>query len=131
VGDVLYVSQSSFLVQNARNLYYANNYQNDAQEEVDFLSFREYLETITVPEGREINRKEFERWLSKQKKQDLGAHHVFEELRGVLTGPDVESPWLSLEHYLALGIRQSLFPAAVRSKVYVIFEKYLTFMSAT
>lgn len=128
VGDVLYVSQSSFLVQNARNLYYANNYQNDAQEEVDFLSFREYLETITVPEGREINRKEFERWFSKQKKQDLGAHHVFEELRGVLTGPDVESPWLSLENYLALGIRQSLFPAAVRSKVYAIFEKYLTFM---
>jgi hypothetical protein len=128
VGDVLYVSHSSFLVQNARNLYYANNYQNNAQEEVDFLSFREYLETIAVPEGLEINRKDFERWFSKQKNQDLSAHHVFEEFRGVLTGPDVDSPWLSRGNYLALGIRQSLFPAPLRSKVYAIFEKYLSFM---
>ena len=47
-GDILYVTRSPFLAQNARTLYYANGYRNDDQE-VDFLSFREYLESIHVP----------------------------------------------------------------------------------
>ena len=47
-GDILYVTRSPFLVQNARDLYYANGYNNEEQH-VDFLSFREYLESIHVP----------------------------------------------------------------------------------
>jgi tRNA A37 threonylcarbamoyladenosine biosynthesis protein TsaE len=128
VGDILYVSHSSFLVQNARNLYYANGYQNDAQENVDFLSFREYLETIEVPNGREINRKDFEVWFSKQSQKDLVAHQLFEEFRGVLTGPNVDTPWLSRQDYLALGVKQSLFPVNSRNTVYGVFDKYLAFM---
>ncbi|NQY65340.1 MAG: UvrD-helicase domain-containing protein [Alteromonadaceae bacterium] len=128
VGDILYVSHSSFLVKNARNLYYANGYQNDDQEEVDFLSFREYLETIAVPEGREINRKDFELWFNKQTQKGLVAHKLFEEFKGALTGPNVDSPWLSRQDYLALGIRQSLFSIDYRNNVYDIFEKYLVYM---
>ncbi len=47
-GDVLYVTRSAFLVQNARALYGAHNYENPDQE-ASFLSFREYLESIAVP----------------------------------------------------------------------------------
>ena len=50
VGDVLYVTQSSYLVKNSRDLYYAHNYDNEDQQ-VDFLSFQEFLESIYVPEG--------------------------------------------------------------------------------
>jgi len=37
-GSVLYVTNSPYLVQNARDLYYANYYTNDDQE-VEFLSY--------------------------------------------------------------------------------------------
>lgn len=129
VGDVLYVSHSSYLVQNSRNLYYANGYQNNHQDEVDFLSFGEYLESIQVPEGREANRKDFEGWYLRHSKKDLAAYEVFEEFRGVLTGPNFETAWLSRQQYLQLGVRQSLFAKEKRSAVYDIFEKYLTFLN--
>ncbi len=44
-GDVLYVSHSPFLVQSARNLYYAHNYDNGDQN-VEFLSFRVIMTNI-------------------------------------------------------------------------------------
>lgn len=128
VGDVLYVSLSDYLVQNSRNLYYADNYQNDHQEEVDFLSFNEYLETIAVPAGKEVTRRDFERWFIKQTTHKLPQHKVFEEFRGVLTGPDVHQPWLEREAYLALGVKQSLFDNETRKQVYALFEKYLDFL---
>jgi len=128
VGDILYVSHSPFLVKNARNLYYADGYHNSLQEEVDFLSFREYLETIEVPAGREINRKDFENWFNKQGKKGLAAHKVFEEFKGVLTGPSTDCAWLSRAQYVSLGIRQSLFSSEIRHSVYDLFEKYLAFM---
>lgn len=59
-GDLLYVTLSSYLVHNARRLYYAANYVNEAQF-VDFLSFQEFLETIRIPKGREVT---VERFLS-------------------------------------------------------------------
>lgn len=128
VGDILYVSHSSFLVQNARNLYYADGYHNSLQEEVDFLSFREYLETIEVPAGREINRKDFENWFNKQNKKDLAAHKVFEEFKGVLAGPSIDCAYLLRSQYMALGVKQSLFSTEIRDSVYDLFEKYLAFM---
>ncbi|MBL4941347.1 MAG: UvrD-helicase domain-containing protein [Colwellia sp.] len=129
VGDILYVSHSPYLVQSARNLYYANGYQNAHQEEVDFLSFREYIETIAVPDGREVTRQDFESWFNQQRYKNLAAHKLYEEFRGVLTGPSVESPWLKRPQYLALGVRQSLFSVDQRTAVYDVFEKYRRFMT--
>ena len=88
IGDVLYVSHSPYLVQNSHQLYYAHEYKNELQDQVDFLSFREYLETIEVPEGREVTRSDFEGWFSRHRVGGNGikdAHKLFEEFRGVLT----------------------------------------------
>lgn len=128
IGDVLYVSHSAFLVQNSRDLYYAHGYENPDQEGVDFLSFTEYLESIHVPQGREVSRRDFERWFSRQPKNKLSAHRLYEEFRGVLTGPSVDEPWLSRDDYLNLGVRQSLFGDTVRAEVYDLFTKYLKFL---
>jgi superfamily I DNA/RNA helicase len=35
---------------------------------------------------------------------------------------------LSLEAYLALGVRQSLYPKDLRPQVYALFQKYLDFL---
>ncbi len=100
IGDVLYVSLSPFLVQTARNLYYANGYNNDGQQ-VDFLSFKEFLESIKVPPGREITLKEFEGWFQRHRAGSglKDAHTLFEEFRGVITGPATETAWLSRQDY--------------------------------
>src|SRR5690606_8668705 len=42
IGDVLYVTQSAYLVKNSRDLYYSHHYRNEEQK-VDFLSFQEFL----------------------------------------------------------------------------------------
>ena len=125
-GDVLYVTHSPFLTQNSRNLYYANGYQGDHQN-LDFLSFREFLETIQVPDGREVTYQAFRGWFDRYRKVGKldDAHKLFEEFQGVLTGPLVESPWLSREQYLNLGIKQTIFLEEERTQVYDLFEKYL------
>ncbi len=51
-GEVLYVTQSAFLAQGARDIYYANGFEHSGQEAV-FLSYREFVESIHVPQGRE------------------------------------------------------------------------------
>ncbi|MGS0758519.1 hypothetical protein ACVBEH_29650, partial [Roseateles sp. GG27B] len=51
-GRVLYVTQSPYLAQSARALYGAHGYENTTQE-AEFLSYREFLETLRVPAGRE------------------------------------------------------------------------------
>lgn len=129
VGDVLYVSLSPFLVQTARNLYYANGYSNDDQQ-VDFLSFREFLETIKVPPGREITLKEFEGWFQRHKAGSglKDAHTLFEEFRGVITGPATQTAWLSRQDYLGLGVKQSIFTDEQRGQVYDLFERYLQYL---
>lgn len=128
-GDVLYVTHSSFLTQNSRNLYYANGYRGEHQN-LDFLSFREFLETIQVPAGREVNYQVFRGWFERYRKAGKldDAHKLFEEFRGVLTGPVVESPWLSREQYLNLGVKQTIFPDEERPRVYDLFEKYLIWL---
>ncbi|MCX8070364.1 MAG: hypothetical protein N2738_07660, partial [Thermodesulfovibrionales bacterium] len=86
-GEGIYVTLSSYLSDNARKLYYSNNYDNEEQE-VSFLSFREYLETISVPNGREISYSVFAGWLNRFPKQMrvTDANKLYEEFRGVITG---------------------------------------------
>ena len=130
-GDVLYVSLSPYLVQSARNLYYANHYNNENQE-VDFLSFKELLESIQVPEGHEITVKHFESWFARNKGNSKlkNSHKLFEEFRGVLTGPSIDKAWLARDEYLSLGVKQSIFNEEERPTVYELFERYLKFLTS-
>ena len=127
-GEVLYVTHSAYLAQNARNLYYANGFEQAAQEAM-FLSYREFVESIHVPAGREAVWRDFVGWFQRirqafrdQAFRDIDGHQVFEEIRGVITAGD--RGVLSREDYLALGVRQSIFPASQRDKLYDLFEKY-------
>ena len=128
-GEVLYVTRSPFLVRNSRDLYYALQYENDEQE-VSFLSFAEYLASLRVPAGRELHYRDFARWFAGHR---VGSglndpHQVFEEFQGVLTGASTDRAYLALEDYLALGVKQSIFQADERERVYALFRKYLAFL---
>ena len=127
-GNVLYVTQSAFLAQSARGLYYAHGYANEAQE-VDFLSFRDVLASLKIPPGRAIGYRDFEAFFARHK-QALrleDANQTFEEIRGVLSA-EVTGP-LSREAYLALGVRQSLFPVETRDGIYTFFERYRAWLA--
>lgn len=128
-GDILYVTLSPYLAENARSIYYSNEYENDGQN-IDFLSFKELLETIRVPEGREINYREFERWFERYKHHApiKNTHQLYEEFNGVLTGYPVDRAILGRSDYLNLGVRRSIFLNSDREAVYDIFEKYLDFL---
>ncbi len=125
-GHGLYLTRSSFLVENARSLYYAHRYANDGQE-VDFLSLSELVETIQVPSGREARWRDFAAWFERHR----GAfklrepHRIFEEVTGVLTGSAEKGPYLGEDEYLALGVRQSIFLGEERHTVYRVFERWL------
>ncbi len=128
VGEVLYVTLSPYLVKNSRDLYFAHHYENEDQN-VDFFSFEEFLESIHVPEGKPIDFHRFEEWFTRQRQHKItDAHKLFEEFKGVLTGPSVAVAWLSREDYLALGVKQSIFLESERAMVYDIFERYLPFL---
>ncbi len=128
IGDVLYVTQSAYLVKNSRDLYYANHYENPDQQ-VDFLSFQEFLESIRVPTGKPITFQAFQNWFSRFRQGQLkDGHKIFEEFRGVITGPATDKSWLSREDYLNLGVKESIFLGEERGAVYDIFEKYLKFL---
>ncbi len=128
VGDVLYVTQSAYLVKNSRDLYYAHHYDNPEQQ-IDFLSFQEFLESIRVPSGKPITFQAFQQWFSRHRHGKLkDAHKLFEEFRGVITGPATDKSWLSLEDYLNLGVKESIFLAEEREAVYDVFEQYLSFL---
>ena len=131
-GRVLYVTQSAYLAQAARSLYGAHGYENDCQE-VEFLSYRELLETIRVPIGREVRFTDFEPWFHRHRTalrgdvQGTDAFALFEEFRGVL-GARPDAP-LSLDDYQALGVRQSLFPAGVaRDAIHGLFGRYVKWL---
>ncbi len=128
-GEVLYITLSPYLVENSRNLYYSMSYENEKQE-IDFLSFKEYLETIEIPEGREITYREFDVWYAKHRQtaKIKDSHKVFEEFKGVLTGSIIDKPYLSREEYLGLGVRQSVFTGEERSNLYDVFVKYLDYL---
>jgi len=128
-GDILYVTRSSYLVHNSRELYYAAGYANEDQQ-IDFFSFQEYLESIHVPTGREMSFREFTGWFTRHRVASRlkDAHQLFEEFRGVITGPVTDAPYLAREAYLTLGIKQSIYTHEERERVYDLFEKYLAVM---
>lgn len=128
IGDVLYVSLSPYLVESARALYRSNGYDNDDQQ-VDFLSFAEFLESVRVPSGREANYADFEAWFKRHRPSKSSGlsdpHALFEEFRGVITGGAGERAWLDVAEYGALGVRQSIFPVSERAAVHALFLRYV------
>jgi len=128
-GHVLYVTLSPFLVENAAALYASYGYSNDSHE-IDFLSFKEYVETIAIPPGSEVTFRQFDAWFTRHRASTKirESYKLFEEFKGVLSGMNPEKPYLGREEYLALGVRQSVFLADERPQVYDLFEKYLRFL---
>ncbi|RDK07243.1 ankyrin repeat domain-containing protein [Cupriavidus lacunae] len=127
-GAVLYVTHSAYLARNARDLYYANGFEHSAQE-AEFLSYREFVESIRVPQGREAGWRDFAQWFERQRQQfrDVDGHQAFEEIRGVITAS--AHGVLDRDAYLALGVRQSIFGADMRSRVYDLFERYRAWLA--
>ena len=127
-GEVLYVTHSAFLAQSARNLYYANGFERDGQDAV-FLSYREFVESIKVPAGREAGWRDFAGWFSRvrQNFKDVDAHQAFEEIRGVIAAGS--GGVLTRAGYLALGVRQSIFTEDRRDLLYDLFEKYCIWLA--
>ncbi len=130
-GRVLYVTLSAYLAQGARALHAALGFENPKQE-VDFLSYRELLETLRVPPGREVTLPLFGGWCERHRQAlrklgELDAHALFEEFRGVI-GAQPAGP-LSLADYLALGARQSLLDAAQRERAHELFQRYRAWLA--
>lgn len=127
-GEVLYVTLSAFLADSARDLYYGNGFESDAQD-VTFLSYRAFAETIRVPQGREAQWRDFNGWFGRMRQawRDIDPHQAFEEIRGVIAsgGQGV----LSRQAYGTLGVRQSIFPQGRRDAVYDLFEKYRSWLA--
>ncbi|EXI81659.1 MAG: putative recombination protein RecB [Candidatus Accumulibacter appositus] len=127
---MLYVTHSSYLAQSARDLYYANGFERSGQEAV-FLSYREFVESIRVPPGREASWRDFAGWFGRMRQtfREFDGHQVFEEIRGVLAAG--AGGVLSRADYLALGVRQSIFPVDLRDRLYELFEKYRGWLAET
>lgn len=123
-GNILYVSLSSYLVNNARKIYFSNNYQNSNQE-IDFLSFDEFVSTIKVPEGKCMNFDHFKLWIQRYNLKKLSADKIYEEFKGTLTGVNTTKEHLNKEDYVNLGVRESLFTNDNKEKIYSLFLKYL------
>ncbi len=129
-GDVLYVTLSPFLVDNSSMLYYSGNYINESQN-VDFLSFRDFLDTLKVIAGKEVDYKDFNNWLQ-PRKHSFGIkdeYKLFEEFKGVITGLDITKPFMDKATYLELGVKQSIFLKNEREKVYEAFTRYINFLN--
>ncbi|MEI8102802.1 MAG: AAA family ATPase [Chlorobium sp.] len=126
-GEVLYVTHSVYLAQNARNIYYGNGFEHSGQE-AHFLSYREFVESLRVPAGREATWRDFSAWFFRMQNSFKGidAHQAFEEIRGVITAG--EGGNLSREEYGLLGVRQSIFPENQRDRLYDLFVKYLQWL---
>ena len=128
-GQVAYLSLSPYLVENAERIYYASGYQNDGQE-VDFISFEEYLQSIRVPAGREVTFRDFDGFYARYRQtfKFKEPYKLYEEFKGVLTGSVVDKAYLSREDYLSLGVKQSIFLQAERDRIYDLFERFLEFL---
>ncbi|MFZ1099647.1 MAG: UvrD-helicase domain-containing protein [Steroidobacteraceae bacterium] len=129
-GEALYVTQSAFLARNARDLYYASGFEREDQN-VEFLSYRELIESIRIPPGREVTWRDFEAWFARQRQAFRGieGHQALEEIRGVLAA--CPSGVLSREEYRALGVRRSIFGEADRGRLYDLFERYRAHLVAS
>ncbi len=128
-GNILYVTLSPYLVENASAIYSSFGYENSNQQ-VDFLSFYEYLSTIKMPQGQEVTFQLFEQWISRYRVSHKikDAYKVFEEFKGVLTGSVVDKPYLSQDDYLNLGVKQSIFSQEERPVIYDLFSRYIAWL---
>ena len=130
-GKILYISLSNYLVSNAQKSYFAFNYLNE-QQDINFLSFHEFIETIEIPSGQAITEDMFLKWFTKQnlpKHYGVGdGRELFEEFTGVITGSVLDEPYLSREEYQNLGVKQSIFSFEQRKGIYDLFQKYLQFL---
>jgi len=129
IGDVLYVTHSPYLVKNSRDIYFSLNYENEDQQ-VDFFSYQEFLESIHIPDGSEVHFRDFSRWFSQVKKSRSlnDPYKMMEEFKGVLTGTLSEDAYLSSDAYMTLGIKQSIFDQRERREVYDLFDSYRRFL---
>ncbi|MBI3044715.1 MAG: hypothetical protein HYY78_18005 [Betaproteobacteria bacterium] len=129
-GEVLYVTHSAYLAQSARNIYYANGFEHGGQEAV-FLSYREFVESIRVPTGREASWRDFAGWFARMRQafKEFDGHQVFEEIRGVIAAG--AGGVLSRDDYRTLGVRQSIFPESERDQLYDLFGKYRDWLLET
>ena len=127
-GEVLYVTHSAYLAASARDLYYANGFEHAGQDAV-FLSYREFVETLRVPAGREATWRDFAGWFARMRQgfKDIDGHQAFEEIRGVIAA--AAGGVLSRADYRALGVRQSIFAAERRDPLYDLFEKYRAWLA--
>lgn len=130
-GRVLYVTLSAYLAQSARALHSAWGFENPNQE-VEFLSYRELLETLRVPPGHEVTLPMFDAWCERHRQTlrllgDLDAQALFEEFRGVIGAQP--AGLLSLADYLALGTRQSLLNTAQRELAHGLFHRYRAWLA--
>jgi hypothetical protein len=127
-GEVLYVTHSAYLAQNARDLYYAHGFERDDQDAV-FFSYREFLESLRVPSGREVTWRDFAAWFARVRHgfRDIDAHQAFEEMRGVIAAQ--AGGCLSRDAYGALGVRQSIFAQGDRPRLYDLFERYRAWLA--
>ncbi len=132
-GRVLYVTQSSYLAQSAQAMYFAHGFEPEGQEP-EFLSYREFIETLQVPAGRELTFTAFAGWFERYRssaKQNIGldAHALFEEFRGVISSR--ADGVLTRQAYLDLGVRQSLLATDQRNAVFDLFEKYRAWLDTS
>lgn len=127
-GEILYITHSAYLAQSARDLYYGHGFQHTGQD-ANFLCYREFIETLQVPVGREAGWRDFAGWFARHQQSFKGidAHEAFEEIRGVITA-DAAGP-LERAQYLALGVRQSIFAAAERERLYDLYERYTAWLA--
>ena len=126
-GDVLYVTQSVWLARHARDLYFSHGFEHP-QQDATFLSYREFVESLQVPPGREVSWRDYMEWFAQQTPfRGIDAHQSFEEIRGVI-GADA-SGVLTRDQYRDLGLRQSIFPLAQRDSLYDLFERYRTWLA--
>jgi hypothetical protein len=128
-GNVAYISLSKYLVDNASKLYYSAGYNSEHQE-ADFLSLNDYLALWQKPEGKEVDFKCFERWFYRhaQAVRINEPYRVYEEFKGVISGSPIHTAWLSQQEYMELGVKQSIFLASERERLYPLFLKYLEWL---
>ena len=97
-------------------------FEKEGQDATFFL-FREFLESIRVPEGREAQWRDFASCFGRMGQQfkTIDAHQAFEEIRGVIAASS--DGVLEREAYREIGVRQSIFPVGERdwSKVKSLF----------
>jgi hypothetical protein len=128
-GKILYITLSSYLVENSQLLYYSNQYENTSQE-IDFFSYQDFLMSIKIPDRKELGFNDFKNWIFryKQSHKIKDPYKVYEEFKGVLTGSVVDRPYLSKAEYLDLGIKKSIFNVSEKELIYDLFQKYIFFI---